>query len=215
MIDTCSRLKELIDEYCESNNSLFAREIGVTEGTVRKFLLGGGIKSDIIMTLAEKYAISPTWLLLGEGGKYLDDSPSSLSPAHIGEGLPLLPIDAWAGQYTGGTDPILPENCQWFTIPAFSSANFLVTVRGDSMIPQYLCGDIIACRNVSLTNIWFQWGKTYLINTDQGTLLKKIIQGPNEETITLISTNPNYAPIDLCKTDIISIAIVQGLIRVE
>lgn len=217
------RINEIIKLYCGGNNSMFARELGTSEGSVRNYISTGSIKSDILAKIVAKYDINPIWLLLGEGEMLRSPSQQphqeakteinpSLSPQ---QGIPLIPIEAWAGSLNGEDYSIMEDECERYIVPSFKDADFLITVRGDSMTPRYYSGDIVACRKVFLSDLWFQWGKVYIIDTNQGSLLKKVRRGSSEETITLVSENPEYEPFELRKDQIYNIAIVQGVIRAE
>ena len=74
---------------------------------------------------------------------------------------------------------------------------------------------MVACKMLSLSDIFFQWGKVYVINTDQGALIKKVEQGTTPESITLVSENDKYKPFEIPRRGIYQIAIVIGLIRAE
>lgn len=131
-----------------------------------------------------------------------------------GVGIPLLPIDAWAGLFKGEQTVTLAE-CDHFIVPAFKNADFLIPVRGDSMVPRYYSGDLVACKHLPLSDIFFQWGKVYVLDTNQGALIKEVRQGSSAHTIKLVSENPKYEPFEIPRECIYNIAIVQGLIRSE
>jgi len=130
------------------------------------------------------------------------------------EGIPLIPIDALAG-FSKGEMQVMEYECERYVIPAFKEAEFLIPVKGSSMYPKYSSGDIVACKNLPLTDIFFQWNKVYVIDSDQGALIKRIKKGKDDEHILLVSENIKYEPFELKKTQINSVAIVVGVIRLE
>ena len=83
------------------------------------------------------------------------------------------------------------------------------------MIPKYYSGDLVACKYLPLSDIFFQWGKVYVLDTNQGVLIKEVRRGSSDKTIKLISENPKYEPFEIFRNSIYNIAIVQGLIRSE
>lgn len=170
--------------------------------------------------LAHYKDVNPTWLITNEGNMTITPSNNNedvkiIPTTSPTAGIPLIPIEAWAGALNGEEYSIMAEDCDRYIVPLFKDADFLITVRGDSMIPKYYSGDIIACRKVYLRDLWFQWGKVYIIDTDQGSVLKRVKRGSTDETITLVSENPEYDSFELRRDQIYNIAIVQGVIRAE
>ena len=49
----------------------------------------------------------------------------------------------------------------------------------------------------------------------QGIMIKRVRQAENPAWITCVSDNPKYAPFDVPKEDIVSIALVNGAITLE
>ena len=130
--------------------------------------------------------------------------------------IPLIPTSAMAGRLSGDNCQIMPYEIEsYFIIPAFVKSDFCIRVEGNSMEPNYYNGDIIACKYVPMTDIWFQWGKVYVISTDQGVLVKHIEKGSDKEHVMLVSDNPAYQPFEIPTDGIYSVAIINGLIRVE
>ena len=100
-------------------------------------------------------------------------------------------------------------------MPIFREAEFLIPVKGSSMLPKYNSGDIVACKWVPLTDIFFQWNKVYVLDTNQGALIKRVHKGSDDQHITLVSDNKNYEPFEVALSAINAIAIVIGVIRLE
>ncbi len=154
------------------------------------------------------------WLITGEGSMIKNSEAEVATSSKDGTGIPLIPVDAMAGCFTG-EQAVLLQECERYVVPAFSNADFLIHVSGDSMVPRYFSGDMVACKRLSLTDIFFQWGKVYVIDTDQGALIKKVEPGTTDESIMLVSENEKYKPFELPRRSIYRIALVLGLIRVE
>ena len=160
--------------------------------------------------------ISSSWLLSGEGEMLLEEKENKpkLPPSNPQEGIPLIPAHALAGYYLRFQD-IDPSEFTHFNIPTFRGAEFLFSVRGDSMMPKYHSGDLLACKKVPLDDIFFQWGQTYLLDTAQGALIKRVEQADEEGSILLVSDNPKYKPFSIPIAEIDYVAIIVGLIRGE
>jgi repressor LexA len=116
--------------------------------------------------------------------------------------------------YNTGTKEITEHTATQFLIPTFKGSDYLITVIGSSMYPKYNNGDIVACKHLSL-NTFFQWNKVYVINTEQGILVKRICKSDKDDFVTIVSDNKDYDSFELAKTELLSIAIVTGVIRLE
>ncbi len=129
-------------------------------------------------------------------------------------GIPLIPIEAMAG-YGPGETQVLELDCEYFSVPTFKGADFLITVKGSSMYPKYNSGDIVACKKLMRDDVFFQWNKVYVLDTEQGALIKRIDEGPDDDHVMIVSDNEKYKPFKLLKTKINAISIVMGVIRLE
>lgn len=130
------------------------------------------------------------------------------------KGIPLIPVSAMAGAFTSDIS-VMEYECERYVVPSFEGADFLIPVKGDSMQPTYLSGDLVACQKISLTDIFFQWNKTYVLDTDQGALIKRVCQGSDTDHILLVSDNECYPPFELSLSHLHAIALVRGIIRLE
>ena len=210
-----SRLEEAKSFLKRSYNAI-ARELELKTPQVFYDIKAG--KSSISYELArgfqDKFSISAVWLLTGEGEMLVKEDKSKLTPSNPQEGIPLIPAHALAGYYLRFQD-IDPSEFTHFNIPTFRGAEFLFSVRGDSMMPKYHSGDLLACKKVPLDDIFFQWGQTYLLDTAQGALIKRVEQADEEGSILLVSDNPKYKPFSIPIAEIDYVAIIVGLIRGE
>lgn len=143
---------------------------------------------------------------------YHTAEPRTVSADRIG--IPLLPVEAVAGVLSGNDMQVMGYDCEYYNIPTFKGAEFLIQVTGDSMQPKYYSGDIVACKRLPI-DTFFQWNRVYVIGSEQGVILKRVRQGSDAEHITLVSENTDYAPFELSLSKVHSIALVVGVVRAE
>lgn len=218
----------------------FYKNSGVTRGILQQ---NNGISEEnIARFLAFAPDINIEWLLTGRGNmlkgsekdssaegkdKNIDKHEQSTISIDLGtcaqqfpytdnavKGIPLIPLSAMAGAFTGDTS-VMEYECERYVIPAFKGADFLIQVKGDSMQPTYYSGDLVACERVPLNVIFFQWNKTYVLDTKQGPLIKRIMPGSDSEHILIVSDNNNYPPFELSKDQFYGVALVRGIVRLE
>ncbi|MGL5914294.1 MAG: S24 family peptidase [Bacteroidales bacterium] len=214
-------IKERILQVAENKKvakQSFCENIGLTYGGFTGENKKRPINSDAIANLLVAYPeISPDWLLTGQG-EMLRSAPDKETPAvrlAVGnEGIPLIPVNAFAGGFTGDTQ-VLEHECEQYVIPMFNDADFLIPIKGSSMYPKYSSGDVVACKRLTSWG-FFQWGKVYVLYTQQGTIIKRICEGKDKEHILVVSDNKErYSPFQLHISEIIDLAIVIGVIRIE
>lgn len=219
------RLKEYID-YQGISVAAFERSIGMANASFGKSLKNkGAIGTDKLEKILSIYSeISPVWLMTGEGNMLKTPNtppinkrpaePATYAPEGSQEGIPLIPLSAMAGAFTEDTQ-VMEYECERYVIPAFKGADFLIQVKGDSMQPTYYSGDLVACQRIPLGDLFFQWNKTYVLDTAQGPLIKRIRQGSDNDHILIVSDNPAYAPFELSRAQFHGVALVRGLVRLE
>lgn len=202
----------ILNELEIDNMSKFARDIGVNRQRIIDLKSGKILKMpyDVAEGILSRYPqYSRSWLLSGEG------SPYSEEVAEAGpQGIPLVPVSAMAGALTGELPAVTERECERYSVPKFERADFLITVSGDSMFPKFQSGDIVACRRVPLGS-FFQWHRVYVVDSEQGVLIKRVEHGSVEDSVTLVSENRDYSPIEIKREEIYSLALVVGLIRAE
>ena len=194
--------------YGLKNNSELANFLGVKPQAISNSLERNQINWNNIITKCENMSIDE---LLGR----------TLPVAHLAtgseKGIPLIPIEAIAGIPAGENIGIRFIDCAHYVIPEFTNLNveYMIRVSGSSMYPKYSNGDILACRRIHDV-LFFQWGKIYVIDSSQGPLVKRVFQDEDPERILLVSDNKeHYPPFSIPKSDIRSLSIVVGVIRLE
>jgi repressor LexA len=129
------------------------------------------------------------------------------------QGIPLIPAAAMAGAFNEDIQ-VLEHEGEHYIVPMFKDADFLISVKGSSMVPKYNSGDIIACKKLPL-DTFFQWDKVYVLDTDQGALVKRIKKCKDQDKVLIVSDNPSSEPFELERKRIYHIALVIGVIRLE
>lgn len=231
------RIKEYID-FKGITKYEFCKKLGFSN----KFLdNSSNMGTDKACKILHYYTdINPEWLLTGEGemlkpniketssnemrNKMRNFSEETKSkkkllnlkePVTYYEGIPLIPIEAMAG-FGSGSIQVMDYDTQKYVVPEFTELNvdFMLRVKGSSMYPKYNSGDLVACKKLVLSDIFFQWNKVYVLDTDQGALIKRIKKG-SDGHLLIVSDNPSYEPYELHLSKIHAIAIVLGVIRLE
>ncbi len=205
---------DLIYSKCVNVNGDFLLSgIGDIEKTKSKenaTFLNGGIKGGV---KGGKPNVKKTYVIdLAEKPTNTGIEANNLDNA----GIPLIPIDAMAGFGTGAVQ-VMHYDTSKYIVPEFSELNvdFMIRVKGSSMVPKYNSGDLVACKKLVITDIFFQWNKVYVLDTEQGALIKRVKKGSRDNYILLISDNKNYDPFELHLSKIFAVALVVGVIRLE
>lgn len=217
----------LLDNHLISNKAAFAEKMKISSTKLSEILnyrMKAG--TELLARMCQEFKISSIWLLTGEGSmlrktqigceeeQKIDSVTEIETTQNPNEGIPLIPISAMAGAFTN-EQVVLEYECERFIVPTFKGAEFLISVRGSSMYPKYNSGDIVACKKVPKTGLFFQWNKVYVLDTDQGPLIKRIKPGSDENHVLIVSDNPNYEPFELHLNSIYNVALVLGVIRLE
>lgn len=216
--------KERILHYIECKNipkSKFYNDLGIKRGLLDSDKLKASVTDVVIAKILAIYKdLNINWLLTGEGNMLRTESgkEENIPVAHPSdspmEGIPLIPISAMAGAFTG-EQTVLEYECERFVVPTFKGAEFLISVKGSSMYPKYNSGDIVACKRLPMDDIFFQWNKVYVLDTDQGPLIKRVKPGSDKEHVLIVSDNEHYEPFELPLNRIYHVALVIGVIRLE
>ncbi len=219
----------LLKDKKVSDKRDFAAKLGISASMVTEISKGrSSVGTSAIQNIVLQFNIDAKWLLTGEGSMLQKAQQEAQSGAvhHIelahqvpkgsNEGIPLIPLDAIAGFPVDGSGGVRMEDCERYVIPEFENkgANFLIRVSGDSMVPLYYSGDLLACHKI--TDIrFFQWGTIYVLETSQGILVKRVQESDKyDDCILCVSVNDSvHKPFLLPRDDIRSLSTIVGLVR--
>lgn len=238
-IDKRQILKDLKGYYDFKTDTEFAEFLGISVQTLSSWYTRNTFNIDLIY--AKCVNIDGNFLLTGSGNiekrnvkdllpnetvtkrvTFLDETKNIKNvtdllkePSTEYKGIPLIPIEAMAG-FGSGNVQVMDYDTKSYVVPEFTELNvdFMLRVKGSSMYPKYNSGDLVACKKLSLNDIFFQWNKVYVLDTDQGALIKRIKKG-REDHLMIVSDNPSYDPYELHLSQIHAIALVVGVIRLE
>jgi phage repressor protein C with HTH and peptisase S24 domain len=205
------RILHFVD-FLDISKREFYNKTSISRGTLES---NTGITEE---TLAKIFAtfdeLNINWVFTGEGQMLKSDFPHIATKANDrSEGIPLIPITAMAGAFSQDRQ-VLELECERFVVPTFKGADFLIAVKGSSMYPKYSSGDIVACKRLPI-DTFFQWNKVYVLDTDQGALIKRVSKANKPDLILIVSENIKYEPFELNRSQIYNIALVLGVIRLE
>lgn len=212
----------LIENKIEKSYLQITKKTDVNMNYIRDLKNNKSCYSDkFLENLCNIYNVNKDFVLTGKGEMLKTDKPTdnqSTKEQITYKTLPLIPIDAIAGVPAGDFSGVRFEDCEQYRIPDFESkgAEFLIRVNGSSMYPKYSNGDILACKKIEEI-LFIQWGKVYVIDSSQGSLVKRLFEDKeNKEYLICVSDNQeNYPPFSIPKSDIRSLSIVVGVIRLE
>lgn len=213
------------------------RSIGASKGVLSRALTNGtDIQSKWVRKIVENYPqYSAEWLITGHGdvlkgstppvnphpqtaaepeptqyaSKNLDACP--IDRANPGATRPRIPFTAAAGALSIAADSAGDEDCERLpVITTFPSYDFTIKIEGDSMAPDYLSGDELACRFVDdPANI--KWGEPHILDTRDGVVFKIPYFGGDQ--IMCRSINPAGPSFVIDRSDILHVASIVGFTR--
>lgn len=196
-MDSSKRINQVIDFY-GLNAKTFSERIGYSRPQIIYDLQKGKTKR-ISEDLASKIVsvfenVSKTWLLVGEGSMLKDEEEQS------GELVPLLPVSAHAGHIEDFTASVRLKDCERIISP-IHGADVAMSVIGNSMLPRYQPGSILFLKKID-EKLFLEWGKVYVLDTENGSLVKKLMPTNSPNVVSCVSLNPDYPPFNVDLTNV-------------
>lgn len=125
--------------------------------------------------------------------KYYDDKPTN---EEIDQEMVLvIPTGARAGTLADFATSISAYDCERMVTP-IKGADYAIQVTGDSMSPEYPSGSMILIKRIN-EKAFIEWGKTYVLDTENGAVIKTIRRTDNPDVIECVSLNPAYQPFTM------------------
>lgn len=109
--------------------------------------------------------------------------------------IPLLPISAQAGTLNDFIVSVKDNDTERIISP-IKGADFAITVTGDSMAPEYPNGSQILIKKIN-ENSFIVWGNVYVLDTCNGTVIKKIFPTDTPDRVMCISINSEYPSFEV------------------
>lgn len=205
------------------NDADFATSIGKARSYISEVKSGKRpLTEQFVLQICSAFPeLSKSWLLTGEGAMLVDLYPSEVKKTSSDvekttseeklKQIPILPISAQGGSLNDFTHSVRKYDCEWMSSP-ISDADFAIEVAGDSMAPEYPAGARVLIKRIN-ESAFIEWGKVFVIDTENGVVLKKVVPADDDNCIRCVSINPhpNYAPFNIPKTSIYGMYIVLGM----
>ena len=151
-----------------------------------------------------------SWLVTGVGSMYVEgkaEGKPGQAPANATPGayaVPLLPVAAQGGTLSDFAASVMQWDCERITAPV--KADFALTVTGASMEPEYPNGSIIFVKKIN-EQAFIEWGKTYVLDTCNGVVIKELRESEDKSECVCHSINPDpkYRPFRVKWSDVFGV----------
>ena len=112
-----------------------------------------------------------------------------VTPEINGNPILVIPYEARGGTIGDFVQGVQEYDCEKVISP-IRGADYAMEVTGDSMSPEYPSGSRVLIKKVSETFI--QWNETYVLDTPDGAVIKRVRKTDDPAVIECVSVNPAY-----------------------
>ena len=198
------RINNIKHHYAFNRDTDFANFLGISPQVLYNWKARNTFDTELIYSKC--FEINPEWLLTGKGNMLKNGFSTKQRGANQNG---LTHFDT-----TASVDfKFMEYENEKFFIPTFKEADSLIQVTGDAMYPKYNNGDIVACKKLLLDDLFFQWDRVYVLETSQGSLVKRVKKGSDKDHILLMSENESFESFELNVSKIFAVSLVIGVIR--
>ena len=192
------------DKYMEAkglNDNKVTNELSLSIGLLGKSRKENRDLSDkVIEQILNFYTdLNKVWLLTGEG-EMLQGGVHGTETTNIANTTPPLPVSAQGGSLNDFVVSVKEKDCERIMSP-IKDAEYAMSVSGDSMSPEYPSGSQILIKRIN-EKAFIDWGRTYVLDTCNGTVIKRLFPTENKDRVICKSINPEYPPFEVCLADV-------------
>lgn len=219
-----ARIKQLMSSM-GMKQAAFAERIGIDPSNFSKHLNGKlPLSENLFNKIVVNVGASKEWLVTGEGEMWSNTPttgqistitvPAGKISSSSARGAFVYDLDVTAGGVSRERMFADEQIIGTINMPAVHPDCCIVRVSGDSMSPVIGNGDLIAIREVRNPNLIF-WGQIYVVLLDDYRMVKYIRRHPDASQVILRSENSRYDDIEVAKSDIRSLFLVENIIRID
>lgn len=198
-----AKIGEKLRQYFENQGIKqvdIASAIGVNPSYITKIYKGEReIGKEQVDKWVTHYGLSKIWLLTGEG-EMLQSGADSTETTDVTNKIPLLPVSAQGGSLNDFVVSVKESDCERIISP-IKDAEYAMSVSGDSMSPEYPSGSQILIKRIN-EKAFIDWGRTYVLDTCNGTVIKRLFPTESKDRVICKSINPEYPPFEVCLADV-------------
>jgi len=111
------------------------------------------------------------------------------------ERILVIPTGARAGTLADFSDAVKDYECERIVSP-IRGADYAIQVTGDSMAPDYPAGAHLIIKRINEA-AFVEWGKVYVLDTENGAVIKRILKTDDPAVVECVSVNPQYQPFTI------------------
>ncbi len=191
-----------LKEHKNFNTDLeLARFLGIPPQNLDVWKKNKTFKTSTINVLIDKFPeVREAWFLTGEGNMLKE---TQAEEENFIEFVPLLPISAQGGTLNEFVVSVGVDGCEKIISPV-KGADFAMEVTGDSMYPEYPSGSRILIKRIN-EKAFIDWGRVYVLDTCNGSVIKRIFPSGDAGKIRCVSINEEYPPFEVAFEDIYGI----------
>lgn len=164
-----------------------AERLGVTPPAVTNQLNGRIFSAKMARRYADEFGFNMEYLLTGKGALLASDAAIATEEYTV----PLVPFTVRGGTLQDYCDGATVWDCEPIISPV-KGAELAFEVSGDSMAPAFPPGARVLLKKVR-NNI--MWGEIYVVDTEDGAVLKRVFPTDDGDILELRSDNPAYPPV--------------------